>query len=59
MQPSEPGFSGLPSAVAHQPGGMAEAVWLAGCDGVVEQAARAPALRMPRVKARIVIASTV
>ena len=49
----------MPSVVAHQPGGMAEAVWLAGCDGVVEQAARAPALRMPRVKARIVIASTV
>ena len=43
----------MPSAVEHQPGGIAEAVWLAGCDGVVEQAARAPALRMPMMRVRI------
>lgn len=43
----------MPSAVEHQPGGMAEAVRLARCDGVVEQAARAPALRMPMMSVRI------
>ncbi len=53
-QPIEPGRSGWPSAVAHQPGGMwAEAVRAAGRDGLVAQAARAPTLRTPMISERI------
>lgn len=52
LQPLEPGLSALPSAVEHQPGGMAEAVRLAVGEGVVAQPARAAALRMPMINSR-------
>jgi len=45
--------------VEHQPGGYTvAAVRVDGCDGVVEQAARAPVLRMPMINARIIMAAT-
>ena len=51
MQP--PGGIAWPPAAEHRPGETVEAVRLAGCDGVVEQAAIAPALKMPMMSARI------
>lgn len=52
-QPLAPGLSALPPVVEHQPGGMAEAVRAAVCDGVLAQAPRAPALKMPMMSALI------
>jgi hypothetical protein len=48
-----PGGIAWPEAAEHCPGETVEAVRLAGCDGVVEQAAIAPALKMPMINARI------